>query len=286
MKTLKKNIALLAILALAGTACTERIDIELDETYTRLVVYASVTTDSASHLVELTTTTSYYYNQSPPPVTGAGVEISDDTGERIVLTEKEPGRYYTPEDYYAVPGRTYTLRVELEEPVNGQTIYTARSGIPPIHPIDSIHLVAQPDWGPDGFIEVQCYYQDPLTTEFYMFNIFKNGEWLTDTINNRFVSDDSFYNGSYTNGIGVGYLNQGVEREKINAGDTVLFQGCSITEEYYDFIVTLQTESSGFSNPLFSGPPANVKGNISDGALGFFAVYSVSYASTVYVPEL
>jgi hypothetical protein len=30
------------------------------------------------------------------------------------------------------------------------------------------------------------------------------------------------------------------------------------------------------SNPLFSGPPANVKGNISNGAIGFFAAYTTS----------
>jgi hypothetical protein len=272
------------LIALFGFGCTERIDIELDETYTRLVVNANLTTDTSAHLVELTKTTSYYYNEAPPAVTGAQVEISDNTGDRVELTEKEPGKYYTPDTYFAVPGRTYDLRIVLAEPVNEKEVYTATSGVTPIHPIDSIHLMPQPDWGIDGFFEVQCYYQDPPSKEFYMFNIFKNGVWLTDTISRRFISDDVFYNGSYTNGIGVGYLDQSREKEKVYPGDTITFQGCSITEDYYNFILALQTEASGFSNPLFSGPPANVVGNISDGALGFFAVYSTSYASTVYYP--
>jgi hypothetical protein len=280
-----KNILIWAVaITMISFGCTERIDIELDDTYTRLVVYGNVTTDTMAHLVELTTTSSYYYNQPPPKVTGASVEITDDEGNVIYLTEKEPGQYYTPEDYSAVPGRTYSLRIELAEPINENTIYTASSLLPPINPIDSITLQLEESWGPEGIIQVQCYYQDPPSREFYMFNIFKNGIWLTDTISNRFISDDEFYNGSYTNGIGVGFLDQSNEREKVNSGDTVTFQGGSITEEYYNFIWTLQQEASSFSNPLFSGPPANVQGNISNGAVGFFAVYAVSYASTVYNP--
>jgi len=266
-------------------SCTERIDIDLDETYTRLVVNASLTTDTMAHRVELTRTTSYYYNEAPPAVEGAQVEISDDSGESVGLTEQGPGVYLTPSDYHAVPGRTYTLHISLEEPINGSSTYSATCKATPIHSIDSIRLQFQPAWGLDGFYEVQCYYQDPPTTEFYMFNLFKNGVWLTDTITRRFVSDDAFFNGNYTNGIGVGYLNQSYEREKVYPGDTIVFQGCSITEEYYNYILALQTEASGFSNPLFGGPPANVVGNLSGGAIGFFAVYAVSYAQTVFDTE-
>jgi len=106
---------------------------------------------------------------------------------------------------------------------------------------------------------------------------------LTDTITNRFVSEDEFYNGNYTNGIGVGYLDQSKEREVIRVGDTITFQGCSITEDYYNFIITLQSET-GFQTPLFSGPPANVKSNINNGAAGFFAAYGVAYSSKVFQP--
>jgi hypothetical protein len=204
-------------------------------------------------------------------------------GNTEQLTEVSPGSYATSDDFAAVPGRTYTLRIDLEEEINGHKTYMAASEVKEIFPIDSIGLVAQPDWGEKGFFEVTCYYQDPPSRDIYMFNIFKNGILLTDTINERFVVDDEFFNGSYTNGIGVGYLDQSKETEILRPGDTITFQGCNITEEYYDFIVTLQTETS-FQTPLFSGPPANVKGNLDNGAVGFFAVYGVSYSSLVYQP--
>lgn len=275
-------VSLLLIMLLAAS-CTERIDIDLDETYTRLVVFGNITTDTAVHYVELSATTSYYYNEAPPPVTGAIVEISDDEGNIFDLEETEPGRYATSPLFAAIPGRTYSLNVELAEAINGHRNYSASSTVSPINPIDSIGLVPRPDWGENGFYEVTCYYQDPPTREFYMFNIIKNEILITDTINERFVSNDDFYNGNYTNGIGIGYLDQSDDNETLRAGDLVTFQGCSISEDYYNFIVTLQSET-GFQTPLFSGPPANVKGNISNGAAGFFAAYSVSYASKVFEP--
>jgi hypothetical protein len=278
---MKKQLNILLILAVIAVSCTEKIDIELDETYTRLVVYGAITTDPGPHYIDLSATTSYYYNEAPPAVTGATLEISDGEGNSVSLTETSPGRYATPGLFVALPGRTYTLDINLQEEINGHKYYTATSPVYPIDAIDSIGLVFQPDWGDSGFYEVTCFYQDPPTKDYYMFNILKNGRLLTDTISSIFVSSDEFYNGGYTSGIGVGYLDQSKEDETVNAGDTITFQGCKITEDYYNFVVALQQET-GFSTPLFSGPPANVKGNVSNGAVGFFTAYSTSYSSTVY----
>ncbi|MBW6460348.1 MAG: DUF4249 domain-containing protein [Bacteroidales bacterium] len=280
---MKKLLLIIILPIFIATSCTERIDIELEETFTRLVVFGTLTTDTTRHYIELSKTTSYYYNQAPPPVTNAVVEISDDLGNRVLLTEEKPGFYATPTSFFVIPGRIYTLQIELEEEINGHRYYEASSAVNAINPIDSIGLIYQPLWGESGFYEVTCYYQDPLTQDFYMFDIYKNGELLTDTITNRIVVSDDFFNGSYTNGIGVGYLDQSKERELLFPGDTITFRGSNVTEEYYTFIWTLQQET-GFQTPLFSGPPANIKGNISNGAVGFFAAYSVAYASAVFLP--
>ena len=49
----------------------------------------------------------------------------------------------------------------------------------------------------------------------------------------------------------------------------------SISKDYLDFITGLLTESGGGGSP-FDGPPANVKGNINNGALGFFLAAAVT----------
>ena len=73
--------------------------------------------------------------------------------------------------------------------------------------------------------------------------------------------------------------------EVLITGDTVTVEMNSIGTDYANFIWEAQSEVKG-SNPLFSGPPANVKGNIDNGATGFFAAYSVSRAYTIVTDSL
>ena len=87
------------------------------------------------------------------------------------------------------------------------------------------------------------------------------------------------FNGSYMTGVSVIYINNEHKWETIYPGDTIMLQMSGITKEYYNFVN--QVAQSGFNIPFFSGPPANVTGNISNGGIGFFAAYSNSFAKTV-----
>lgn len=280
----KLSNILFIIIFLIIAACTERIDIDLQgQDYLRLVVEGNLTTDTMAHQVILTKTTDFSHNTAPPPISDASVEIVDQDGNIHMLQEKpaNSGIYETQPDYYAIIGNTYTLNINLQEEIDDHKFYTASSKVPNINPIDSIQLELHEDWGSKGYLEVKCYYLDPVSKDFYMFNIFKNGVLLTDTLSNRMVVDDEFYNGNNTNGIGVGYLNQAIGKEKVYPGDIITFQAGSISEGYANFIWAVQVEVS-FSTPMFSGPPANVKGNISNGAIGYFAAYSTKYSSKKY----
>jgi len=264
--------------AIAITSCTERIDVELDDSYTRLVVDGAITTDTMAHTVVLSKTTSYYYNQPAPPVTGARVSITD--GEQIYdLTEDNPGVYRTDPSVHGVYGHTYTLIIQLESPVGNFSEYTATSTLYPVASLDSISLLFHPEWSEKGIWEVKCYVLEPPTVDFYRFLISRNETLLTDSLKEWFVTDDKFLNGNYTNGIGIGYIDQGSDNG-LHAGDTVTVEVNNIGKDYYNFVYEAQTELFG-SNPLFSGPPANVKGNISNGAVGFFAAYSTTRSSAI-----
>jgi hypothetical protein len=58
----------------------------------------------------------------------------------------------------------------------------------------------------------------------------------------------------------------------------------SIDEVFYKYVIALQGETRT-SIPLFSGPPANLPGNISNGALGYFTAFSNSYGSIIFTGE-
>ncbi|HRY33485.1 MAG TPA: DUF4249 domain-containing protein [Bacteroidales bacterium] len=272
---------LAAVFMLSMTACTERIELELDSTFTRLVVDGAITTDTTAHCVRLTKSTDFYYSGKPPAVSGAQVSISD--GEQVfVLTEDslEAGLYKTTAGVFGIAGRNYRLRIDLAEAINGQSRYEAECMLPQVEALDSIKVVYQPAW--EAWI-VQCYALDPPTVNYYMFHIYKNGILMTDTIDKVIATDDVLFNGSYTNGVVIGFLQKEYPREIVNPGDVITARIAGITREYLEFIWAVQIET-GYKNPLISGPPANIRGNIKNGGIGFFAAYSTRFASCVFQP--
>jgi hypothetical protein len=229
--------------------------------------------------VRLLKTTSYFYDQPAPSVTGADVRISD--GNSVYsLRENSPGIYQTDPSVFGVAGKTYTLDIRLAEPVGGYMEYTAESTLCQVANLDSIGLTFHSDWSDQGIWEVKCWVQDPPTKDFYRFLVSKNGTMVTDTLYEWFVTDDRFFNGNYVYGAPIAYLRGDKLDEVLKTGDLITVEMNGIGQNYESFIIDAQAEVRG-SNPLFSGPPANVTGNLSNGAIGFFAAYSVSRASVL-----
>ena len=261
------------------SSCTERIEIELDSTYERLVVEGHVTTDTTAHWVRLTRSKDYYSGDPVPMVSNAMVTLSDGNGSiQLEENQDKPGYYETPDDYYGVPGTEYALQIKLEEAIGGFDSYAARCELKPVGEIDSIQVVYNEDW---EIFEVRIFAWEPPTKDWYIFQVLRNGVLINDTIDEFWVTDDRFYNGNYTNGIMVAILDPEDPAQNPEPGDTVTLQMSGITEGYYNFIIQLQDQTFQYRNPLFSGPPANVTTNIPE-ASGFFAAYSKPYSSTIY----
>ena len=89
-----KKILLLLFILPVFVSCTEIVEIELDSSYSRLVVFGTITTDSIHHQVRLTATTDYFYNEPPPAVENATVSVVFD--DKLILLEEsitQPGVY-------------------------------------------------------------------------------------------------------------------------------------------------------------------------------------------------
>lgn len=278
---MKKNLWFF-IVTIFILGCTEEIDIPLDTTFDRLVVEGHLTTDTAAHRIRLIRSSDYYSGKKPTPVTQAIVRISN--GEEEIVLDENPlisGLYETDSGYYGVIGKTYQLDIELQEEIGGFKNFSATNEIKPIGSIDSIQVFYNEAW--DVF-EVRIFAWEPPTIDFYMFEVLKNDVLMTDTLNKKWISDDRFFNGNYTFGVMVGILDNEKPWEAVNPGDKVTLKMSSITEDYYRFVLELQDQTFQFRNPLFSGPPANVRTNIPN-AHGFFATYSSVYCSTIYQEE-
>lgn len=246
------------------SSCTETIDLELDETFTRLVVDGQISTDTLAHQIRLSKSASYFSNAEPPAVSGAEL-LLDDGNQVLSLTEFPigSGYYYTPEDYSGQPGNTYKLNINLPEAVGEVSNFEATSTMATTaFQLDSIGLEYRE---PFGFWMVMLYAYDPPTTDFYRLDAFRNGVILTDTAYRTSISDDRLFNGNNTNGTTVMFLYD----DEVKLGDTITLLMSAINKDYFDFLTELRNES-GFSNPLFSGPPANISSNLKEGGLGYF----------------
>jgi hypothetical protein len=277
------NLLLLLLFLPAAWQCTERIDVEVGSTYTRLVVEGAVTTDTTVHSVRLSLTSDYFYNQTAPPVSGASVFIDD--GEHTVQLDEDPlnpGYYNTGDGYFGVPGRTYTLLISgVDVDSDGENEeYTAESVLNPVNDLDSIYARRFESFF-SGY-EILLWAWDPPRKDYYAFKVYRNGTLLTDTLYELIVQDDMLFNGRYTNGIASQFLSDDKGDEKAQPGDTITFEINGITGEYYTYVLESQSEIYT-QTPLFSGPPANISTNLSEGAIGFFLACSVKRVSCIVV---
>jgi len=278
--------AWLLLASLLMGSCTERIDIELDSTFRRLVVQGAVTSDSVRHRVFLTTTSDYFANMASPRVSGAQVELSF-SDQRVTLVENPlfPGLYETPFAFRGEVGTTYVLdisQVDVDEDGQNEE-YRAESTMPGGAELEYIALRYFSSPIVSGY-QVLMWASHPVEQkDLFGFRIRKNGVLLTDSLASYTVFIDDLFDDGYLPGFPVGFLSDNDPRERVFPGDTVTFELESIDQAYYDFVTDAQLEIIG-NIPLFSGPAANVKSNISNGGVGIFAAYSILRASTILEP--
>jgi hypothetical protein len=269
---------LLSILFTASLAggCRKTIELELDSTYARLVVEGNITDQMKAHRVVLTLSADFFTNQPAPPVTGATLEISD--GDQVyLLTEVSPGVYETAPTVQGVPGKSYTLTikgVDIDQDGDPEE-YFATDILKPVMMLDSVVVEEQNPLSSPPLYKISGWGQEPPTPDdCYQWLYYLNGVLKTDTLSNTLFADDTFVNGSYLPGLPMFF------DVKASPGDTILVETRSLTREYYTFIVTLMLETA-WNQGGGSGPPANIIGNVSNGAIGYFSAHAVSHISAI-----
>lgn len=276
-----RHLYILLALALALGACTEKMDIELDESYTRLVVEGLITNEPGTHAIKLTTTAPYFSNQSVPVVSGASVYLGFD-GDSIPLNETAPGLYTTPGNFAGVVGTTYRLGIHLKTAIGGSNYYHAQSTLPRGMQPDSARVNFRKGIRND-FWEIMLFGQEPKGEDAYMVRYLINGKLETDSLIEWNSFDDRFFDGLYLNGVTVAFATQR-RGQQINPGDTIILEVYGIERWFSDYLAFMQRELFP-QTPLFSPSPSNVRGNLNGTALGYFAAASVKRTATIYRPK-
>ncbi|MFP4603986.1 MAG: DUF4249 domain-containing protein [Bacteroidales bacterium] len=280
-------IVFLTLLSTCLISCIEEIQWETEGFEELLVVDGAFTNEYKKHKITLTKTADYFSGEKTPPVEGANVYIKSDS-ENISFVEstEEPGIYETEDSVAGYPGMKYTLEIYLDEPINDENYYTATEEMKAHIELDSIQAVLYDnplyvDGNPhiDSLIlNISLFWKIPPVED----NYYRVQITSTDSLENNTINDYSIYRG------GEDFDDARVSNvyffKNFLPGDTVVFETCSVTREYYEFLDGLKKITNQEDDQFFdmSGPPANAVGNIEGAeALGYFRVSSVTRKSTV-----
>ncbi len=254
MKKINNLIFVLTCLALFS--CRDEVILNLNTIGAVLVVESNISNDSVPFKVKLTTSADYY-SLTIPTIADAQVTIMSSDGNLDTLFHDSAGLFYSKAIHPCKIGIGYTLNIKY----NGKT-YSASEQCRPQNPIDSLKMVNMPKRGffPAGLYLWEWAQEKPGIGDSYQWNIYKN-----DTLLNKefyFINDDKLADGYYW-ASDFPFL--------FKVGDKIIFEQMAISQPFFNFLTAVQSQINRDGSP-FSSPPSNINGNISGGALGFFAV--------------
>jgi len=274
-----KNILIILLIFLCS--CKEEEIIDLNKTNNpQLVVYSQMNDVDKIQTVSLSKSFSYFSVQEENKyVTGAKISISDGTNKiKFKEYHRKEGIYY---NYFTPkPNKTYTLFIENVD-INNDSInesYTADATMGKTMEIYNMGIIY--DNSDKGWKICMSGTEPKETTNYYLFRVYKNDTLITKKLTDYRISKDEFYNGSELENVIVQFLDED-EGQIVRKGDKITLEVAGITKGYYQFIHNVKEETDDDLS-FVQGPSAQISGNISNNALGYFSIISVSRNSCIY----
>jgi len=278
-----KKLLMLLIGVFLLTACTDELDVDLEEGQVRLVVEGRLVrqkegVNSGYQFIRLSTTAPYFQNEQTPAARGATVEVLEiETNVAYVFAEStdEPGIY---EAFGMTPtvGFTYQLEIRYES-----SIYRAAEEMLAVASIDRLGQEFREETiFRDEGIGLLLDYQDPEGIEnYYHWQTYRNDTLLIRAdVGNQFnlISSDEFYDGLKV----VDFELAG--DFSFMPGDRGLVRQYAISKEAYDYYRIFYEQAVGLAPGGGDVVPATLRGNVQNISndslypLGYFEASEVS----------
>lgn len=266
MKNTYIQILSIVFFSLFAVSCKEKINIDVPDGDSKLVIEAEVSTEVDSSFVRLTKSANYYSSADYLKVTDALVLVNTDTFYHMAN-----GVYKPKASYQAVANTIYNLKIVAEG-----KMYTSSSKLTPMFRVDSLQQVFKPAQGflKEGYTVKYFGFDNREPIKYTYFRFGKNDLQANDSL---FDAKILFDNGTTQSGLyefELPFL-------RLKKGDYTYMIFRSIDKNMFDFINAFNSQSSGAPGP-FQVPPANLPTNLVGGALGYFATYDV-VRSRIYI---
>lgn len=252
MQTIFK-VFLAVLISFSLHSCEDKIDVNLNDADPRLVIEADLTNLSRNQEIKISRTVAFDENRAFEPVDQAEVIVRSSTG-RVYTFESIGNGKYRHANMMVNAMQEYTLLVRLD----GKE-YTATSRAPRFVEIDSLGITKETILNDDYYF-INLSFDDPGGEDnYYKYSISTNGEPF------KF---NTVFSDKFNDGLHVKHQLGGRNIEFEN-GDSINLRRYSLAKDVYTYWSEYQSTNPG------SASPANPKSNISNGALGYFAVSTV-----------
>ncbi len=257
-----KLVLVISIVLLTMFSCKEEFDYnQMTEGLERMVVEAYITDADSIHTIKLMRSSDYIDPQPPVPATSAIVTVSDGINT-YNFSELNPGVYQNTLPFHGIVGKTYNLSISY-----GEESYSATSVLGECFQMENVYSYYE-----DSINYVLLSGQEPnQSNQYYTFKTIVNGA-ANDTLTNWGYFDDELINGHY-------FEYELFAMLRGTASDTIDVILSSVSKEFYNYFTSISQNTGYEPDPFFSTTPANFKGNISNGGLGFFQAMSVKRKS-------
>ncbi len=259
-----KSILFIPVILIMIYSCKEEFDYnQMTEGLERLVVEAYITDVDSVHTVKLMRSSDYIDPQPALAATNAVVTVSNGT-DTYSFAEVMPGVYRNTLPFYGETGKTYTISINY-----GEKDYSATSVLGECFDMENVYAYYE-----DSTNYLLLCGQEPVEPDqYYTLKTIVNGV-ENDTLTNWGYFDDGLINGHYFD-FELFAMLQGKET------DTIEVIISSVSKEFYTYFTSIAQNTGYEPDPFFSTTPANFKGNISNGGLGFFQAMSVKRKSCI-----
>lgn len=248
----KITYSLLLCLPFVFQSCEELIDVDLNASAPKYVIEAELSNSSNIQEIRIAQTVAFNAPTKDQPINDAQVLVSDDQGSLYVFRSQGDG-YYRNTDVNLNPTRVYSLTVKI-----GDELFESSSTMPAYVPVDSLSLVKETSFG-DTTYAARLKFRDPKDVpNYYKYKISVNGSPF------KFIAA---FSDKFNDGLWVSHDIQDRDNDFV-IGDYIVVRRLCIDKAAHRYWNEVQMTNPG------TAAPGNPTSNISNGALGYFAVGS------------
>lgn len=254
-------IYIIVLLSILITSCFEdRIELNLNEGNKKIAIEAWFSNLNKKQYAKVSYSLNYLGQPNFEFIKDASVILSTSTKE-YNLEYTLDGKYELPTNISFQIGELYKLEV-----THNDRTYEAEHIMRPCPEIANAGFLKATEDGLDSLDFYEAFFEFQEISgkgDAYYAIDFKPNSPDQDSLYHGGYADDEFFDGEYFDQITVG-------EQLYEVGDTAIIELYSIGKETYNFLIDIESEV--FRDGPFDPPPANVRTNFTNGAIGYFII--------------